>query len=106
MSKKANKEPAATVAPNPKPKGKFKILGGSRSDEWNMRLANLVGAAMPGQSDRDSAIEAKIEREHRKKRLKSTRALRLDKRFRFESLAFLQEQECRGQEHAFVCKTV
>jgi hypothetical protein len=58
MTKKANKEPRTTVALDPKPKGKFKILGGSQSDEWNQRLANLVGAAMPGQSNRDSAIKA------------------------------------------------
>jgi hypothetical protein len=58
MTKKANKEPGTTAALDPKPKGKFKMLGGSQSDEWNMRLANLVGAAMPGQSNRDSAIKA------------------------------------------------
>jgi hypothetical protein len=58
MTKKANKEPRMTVALDPKPKGKFKILGGSQSDDWNQRLANLVGAAMPGQSNRDAAIEA------------------------------------------------
>jgi hypothetical protein len=56
--KKANKEPRTTVALDPKPKGKFKMFGGSQSDEWNMRLANLVGAAMPGQSNRESAIQA------------------------------------------------
>jgi hypothetical protein len=58
MSDKANKEPRTTVAPEPKPKGGLKILGGSQADDWNMRLANLVGAAMPGQSNRDAALEA------------------------------------------------
>jgi hypothetical protein len=58
MTKKANQEPRTTVALDPKPKGKFKILGGSLSDDWNQRLANLVGAAMPSQSNRDSTIKA------------------------------------------------
>ena len=58
MSKKPNKEQTETVALDPKPKGDFKILGGSHADEWNKRLANLVGAAMPGQSNRDSALAA------------------------------------------------
>jgi hypothetical protein len=55
---KPNKKMTETVALDRKPKGKFKILGGSQADDWNMRLANLVGAAMPGQSNRDAAIEA------------------------------------------------
>lgn len=58
MSKKPNKEQTETVALDPKPKGEFKILGGSQADEWNLRLANLVGAALPDQSSRDAAIEA------------------------------------------------
>jgi hypothetical protein len=58
MSKKPNKEPTETVALDPKPKGEFKMLGGSQADDWNMRLANLVGAATPGQSNRDSALKA------------------------------------------------
>jgi hypothetical protein len=58
MSKKTNKEPRTTVALDPKPKGKFKILGGSEADDWNQRLANLLVAALPGQSNRDAAIEA------------------------------------------------
>ena len=36
-----------TIALDPKPKGEFKILGGSRSDDWNMRLVNLVAGALP-----------------------------------------------------------
>jgi hypothetical protein len=60
MTKKANEDPGATAALDPKPKGEFKIVGGGQSDEWNKRLANLVGAAMPGQSNRDSALEANL----------------------------------------------
>jgi len=29
------------------PKGELKDLGGSRSDEWNMRLLTLVGGSLP-----------------------------------------------------------
>jgi hypothetical protein len=58
MTKKANEEPKTTVALDPKPKGEFKVLGGSEADDWNQRLANLVVAASPGQSNRDAAIKA------------------------------------------------
>jgi hypothetical protein len=58
MSKKPKKEPAPTVALDPKPKGEFKLLGGSEADDWNQRLANLVAAALPGQSSRDAAMKA------------------------------------------------
>jgi hypothetical protein len=58
MSKKPNKEPTETVALDPKPEGKFKVLGGSQADDWNQRLANLVVGALPGQSNRDAAIKA------------------------------------------------
>jgi hypothetical protein len=58
MSKKPKREPIGPVAPDPKPKGEFKILGGSRGDEWNLRLANLLGGALPGQSSRDANIKA------------------------------------------------
>jgi hypothetical protein len=53
MSKKANKEPTETAVGS-----KLKVLGGSQADDWNTRLANLVGAALPGRSSRDAAIEA------------------------------------------------
>jgi hypothetical protein len=53
MSKKPKKELKGTGEPKPK----SRVLGGSKADDWNKRLANLVGAAMPGQSNRD-AIEA------------------------------------------------
>ena len=58
VSKKPKKEPSGIDALDPKPQGEFKVLGGSRADDWNKRLANLVGAALPGQSSRDAAIEA------------------------------------------------
>ena len=58
MSKKPNNEPTETVALDPKPKGEFKLLGGSQADDWNKRLANLVVAALPGQSNPDAAIKA------------------------------------------------
>lgn len=57
MSKKADKEPEK-VELDPKPKGEFKMLGGSHADDWNKRLVNLVGAALPGQSDREAALKA------------------------------------------------
>ncbi len=47
MHKKSNKEPTEKAAPDQKPKGKFKMLGGSQADAWNKRLANLVGAVLP-----------------------------------------------------------
>jgi hypothetical protein len=53
MSKKANKEPTDTGVGS-----KLKVLGGSEADDWNARLANLVGGALPGQSSRDAGIEA------------------------------------------------
>ncbi len=36
---------AITLDPNPK--GKFKRLGGSLADDWNMRLLNVVAGALP-----------------------------------------------------------
>ena len=37
------------IALDPNPKGKFKRLGGSLADDWNMRLVNLVAG---GTADR------------------------------------------------------
>jgi hypothetical protein len=37
--------PVVTLDPNPK--GKFKRLGASLADDWNMRLLNLVARALP-----------------------------------------------------------
>ena len=41
------KEEVRTLALDPNPKGELKDLGGSRSDEWNMRLLNLVDSSLP-----------------------------------------------------------
>src|SRR6266513_4509798 len=41
------KEEVRTLALDPNPKGELKDLGGSRSDEWNMRLLNLVVSSLP-----------------------------------------------------------
>ena len=44
---------------DPNPKGKLKMLGGSFSDDWNMRLVNLVGNSLPiDHSNRGLANEA------------------------------------------------
>ena len=45
-----------TVSLNPEPKGEFKILGGSRSDDWNLRLSNLVVGALPIQQSNSEAV--------------------------------------------------
>lgn len=48
-----------TLELDPDPKGELKMLGGSRSDEWNMRLLNLVGYSLPiDQSDAQATHEA------------------------------------------------
>jgi hypothetical protein len=38
-----------SIALNPNPKGEFKMVGGSLADDWNMRLLNGVGGALPVQ---------------------------------------------------------
>jgi hypothetical protein len=43
--KKDSQTMAITLDPNPK--GKFKRLGGSLADDWNMRLLNVVAGALP-----------------------------------------------------------
>jgi hypothetical protein len=45
-----------TVSLDPEPKGEFKILGGSRSDDWNLRLSNLVVGALPIQQSNSEAV--------------------------------------------------
>ena len=57
---KAKEEPKArTLAINPNPKGEFKLIGGSQADNWNMRLLNSVGGALPVKhSDIDASNEA------------------------------------------------
>ena len=53
------KEEVRTLEIDPNPKGEMKMLGGSRSDEWNMRLLNLVGSSLPiDQSKRETSNEA------------------------------------------------
>jgi|SRR5215211_845447 len=53
------KEEVRTLALDPNPKGELKDLGGSRSDEWNMRLLNLVGSSLPiNNSDVKASNEA------------------------------------------------
>jgi hypothetical protein len=52
-------EEVRTIALDPNPKGELKDLGGSRSDEWNMRLINLVGGSLPtNHSNREASNEA------------------------------------------------
>jgi hypothetical protein len=41
------KEEVRTIELDPNPKGELKMLGGSRSDKWNLRLLNLVGNSLP-----------------------------------------------------------
>jgi hypothetical protein len=45
-----------TVSLDPEAKGEFKILGGSRSDDWNLRLSNLLVAALPIQQSSNEAV--------------------------------------------------
>jgi hypothetical protein len=45
-----------TVSLDPEPKGEFKILGGSRSDDWNLRLSNLLVGALPIQQSSNEAV--------------------------------------------------
>src|SRR5260370_9598289 len=53
------KEEVTTLVLDPNPKGELKDLGGSRSDEWNMRLLNLVGSSLPiNHSDAKASNEA------------------------------------------------
>jgi hypothetical protein len=53
------KQEVRTLALDPNPTGKLKDLGGSRSDEWNLRLLNLVGSSLPiNHSDAKASNEA------------------------------------------------
>jgi hypothetical protein len=52
-----------TVALDPTPTGDLKKLGGSHADVWNLRLANLVTAALPidkSDSDRTKAAATAV----------------------------------------------
>jgi hypothetical protein len=44
------------VSLDPEPNGEFKILGGSRSDDWNLRLSNLAVWALPIQQSNSEAV--------------------------------------------------
>jgi hypothetical protein len=45
--KKKPADETRTLSLDANPRGEHMDLGGSRADEWNMRLVNLVGGAMP-----------------------------------------------------------
>jgi len=48
-----------SIALDPNPKGEFKMIGGSRADDWNMRLLNLVNGSLPiDHSNRETSNEA------------------------------------------------
>ena len=52
------KEEVRTLELDPDPKGKLKMLGGSLSDDWNMRLVNLGNSLPIDHSNRELANEA------------------------------------------------
>jgi hypothetical protein len=53
------KEEVRTLQLDPNPKGELKMLGGSQSDKWNLRLVNLVGNSLPiDHSNRETSNEA------------------------------------------------
>ena len=53
------KEEVRTIELDPNPKGELKMLGGSRSDKWNLRLLNLVGNSLPiDHSNHETSNEA------------------------------------------------
>jgi len=56
MAKPKEDPKRITVSLDPDPKGEFKILGGSRSDDWNLRLSNLVVGALPIQQSNNEAV--------------------------------------------------
>jgi hypothetical protein len=57
MKKKPSEEPR-TLFLDANPKGEHRDLGGSRADEWNMRLVNLVGGALPiNHANREASTE-------------------------------------------------
>jgi hypothetical protein len=52
-------EEVRTLQLDPNPKGELKMLGGSQSDKWNLRLVNLVGNSLPiDHSNRETSNEA------------------------------------------------
>jgi hypothetical protein len=47
MTKQKSSPQPRSISLDANPKGEHKDLGGSRADEWNMRLLNLVSGALP-----------------------------------------------------------
>jgi hypothetical protein len=59
MTKPKDDPKVRSITLNPKPKGEFKLLGGSHADDWNMRLLNSVGGSLPiNHSDAKTSNEA------------------------------------------------
>ena len=59
MTKPKDDPKPMSIALDPNPKGKFKMLGGSQADDWNMRLLNSVGGSVPiNHSDAKTSNEA------------------------------------------------
>jgi hypothetical protein len=59
MTKPKDDPKVRSIALNPKPKGEFKMVGGSLADDWNMRLLNNVGGSLPvNHSDIKTSNEA------------------------------------------------
>jgi hypothetical protein len=53
------KEDIRTLELDPNPKGELKMLGGSQSDKWNLRLISLVSNSLPlDHSNREASNEA------------------------------------------------
>ena len=53
------KEDIRKLELDPNPKGELKMLGGSQSDKWNLRLLNLVSNSLPiDHSNREASNEA------------------------------------------------
>src|SRR4051812_4025185 len=47
MTKQKSSQQPRSINLDANPKGEHKDLGGSRADQWNMRLLNLVSGALP-----------------------------------------------------------
>jgi hypothetical protein len=59
MTKPKDDPKVRSITLNPKPKGEFKLLGGSQADDWNLRLLNSVGGSLPiNHSDAKKSNEA------------------------------------------------
>jgi hypothetical protein len=58
MTKAKPKNEGKSIALDPNPKGELKLLGGSQSDKWNLRLVNLVTGALPIAPDNEATLVA------------------------------------------------